>query len=53
MSFQKFRSAVLMTAFVAAAGYGAYQQVAHPELFPQTQTPENTQAVLKSLGLAQ
>lgn len=53
MSFKKFRGALLVTAFMAAAGYGAYQQVAHPELFPQAQTPETAQAVFKTLGLAQ
>lgn len=52
MSFKKFRSAALVTAFVAAAGFGAYQQVVHPELFPQPQTPETAQAIAKSLGLA-
>ncbi|MCC7036764.1 MAG: hypothetical protein IT560_05585 [Alphaproteobacteria bacterium] len=51
MSFKKFRGIALMTAFVAAAGYGAYQQVAHPELFPQAQTPETAQAIAKSLGI--
>lgn len=51
MSFKKFRSGLLMAAFVAVAGYGAYQQVAHPEFFPEPRTPENMQAVLKGLGL--
>jgi hypothetical protein len=50
MSFKKFRGIALMTAFVAAAGYGAYQQVAHPELFPQPHTPETAKALVKSLG---
>ncbi len=52
MSFKKFRGVALVAAFVAAAGYGAYQQITHPELFPQPQTPETVQALAKSLGVA-
>ncbi len=51
MSFKKFRDAALVVAFAAVAGYGAYTQVAHPELFPQPQQPETAQALGKALGL--